>query len=97
VDRHTGTVTHTEEMKKTRSLGEMTSRNKTNVVKKEKKEYECTCHVCGQTHKYKRSTKEAMQYREKKGGATEKDEEGESTSAPVTSVDRHTSTKNDSE
>ena len=46
-------------------------------------EYECTCHVCGQTHKYK-----------EKGfwPLVVKSQWNESTSAPVTSVDRHTST-----
>ena len=44
--------------------------------------YECTCHVCGQTHKYRNNKTE------------QKGNEGSllSTSAPVTSVDRHTST-----
>ena len=58
---------------------------------------ECTCHVYGQTHRKTKKRKGNAQNKEREKGAERKSstkkEGGESTSAPVTSADRHTSTK----
>jgi hypothetical protein len=83
MDRHTSTGKQPKQRKKKRNRQQ---------TRQEEKKYKCTCHVYGQTHQYggkeqesepkKRNWNQDVQCRWKR-----------STSAPVTSMDRHTSTK----
>ena len=83
MDRHTSTGKDPKQRKKERN------RPKT---RREKREYKCTCHVYGQTHQYGGDDRE-----NKPKGVTMETQCSEgrrrSTSAPVTSMDRHTRTK----
>jgi len=65
------------------------TRRERNGRKREERggEYQRTCHVYGQTRQYEKGTERGGQQKEASGGRRD------STSAPVTSMDRHTSSK----